>query len=125
MTEKERAKARDGRRNARRFGLVHPHETLHHEEGRTIDEIAADDWANLLAHADAIGFFTRPDPPLPAPDARIFHLTITSGERSRELSVNDPFESPELALLIRLTHHGGGCFGTCYAGATVLQRAIG
>ena len=84
-------------------GWFTPHETLYHEEARTIDEIATDDWANLLAHADAIGFFTRPDPPLPAPDARIFHLTITSGKRSCELAVNDPFEAPELALLIRLT----------------------
>jgi hypothetical protein len=51
----------------------------------------------------SIGFFTRPEPQRPAPDARIFHVTITSGDRSRELAVNDPFEAPELAMLIRLT----------------------
>jgi len=84
-------------------GWFTPHGTLYHEEGRTLDEIAPEDWANLLAHADAIDFFTRPDPALPAPEARIFHLTITDGERSRELAVNDPFEAPELAFLIRLT----------------------
>ena len=84
-------------------GWFTQHGTLYHEEGRRLDEIAPEDWSNLLAHADAIDFFTRPDPALPAPDARIFHLTITDGERSRELAINDPFEAPELAQLIRLT----------------------
>ena len=84
-------------------GWFTPHGELYHEEGRAIDEIATADWAALLAHADHIGFFTRPEPARPAPDARIFHLTITSGERSRELAVNDPFEAPEFAMLIRLT----------------------
>lgn len=79
------------------------HGELYHEEGRTIDEIAAADWATLLAHADRISFFNRPEPQRPAPEARIFHVAITSGERSRELAVNDPFEAPELAMLIRLT----------------------
>ena len=78
-------------------GWFTPHGTLYHEEGRTLDEIAPEDWSNLLAHADAIDFFTRPDPAWPALEARIFHLTITDGERSRELAVNDPFEAPELA----------------------------
>lgn len=84
-------------------GWFTPHGTLYHEEGRTLDEIAPEDWSNLLAHADAIDFFTRSDPALPAADARIFHLTITAGERSRELAINDPYEAPELARLIRLT----------------------
>lgn len=84
-------------------GWFTPHGTLYHEEGRRLDEIAPEDWSNLLAHADMIDFFTRPDPALPAPEARIFHLTITAGDRSRELAVNDPFEAPELAQLIRLT----------------------
>ena len=83
-------------------GWFTPHETLYHEEGRRLHEIAPEDWSNLLAHADAIDFFTRPDPALPAPEARIFHLTIMAGDRSRELAVNDPFEAPELAQLIRL-----------------------
>lgn len=83
-------------------GWFTPHGILYHEEGRRLDEITPEDWSNLLAHADAIDFFTRPDPALPAPEARIFHLTITAGERSRELAVNDPFEAPELAMLIRL-----------------------
>ena len=84
-------------------GWFTPHGELYHEEGRTIDEIAAADWAALLAHANRIGFFTRSEPARPAPHAPTFHLTITSGERSRELAVNDPFEAPELAMLIRLT----------------------
>ena len=84
-------------------GWFTPHGTLYHEEGRTLDEIAPEDWSNLLAHAESINFFTRAEPALPAPDARIFHLTITAGERSRELAINDPFEASELALLIRLT----------------------
>lgn len=84
-------------------GWFTPHGTLYHEEGRRLDEIASEDWSNLLAHADAIDFFTRPDPALPAPEARIFHLAITAGNRSRELAINDPFEVPELAQLIRLT----------------------
>ena len=84
-------------------GWFTPHGELYHEDGRTIDEIAAADWATLLDHADGIGFFTRPEPQRPAADARIFHVTITSGNRTRTLAVNDPFEAPELALLIRLT----------------------
>lgn len=84
-------------------GWFTPHGTLYHEERRRLDEIAPEDWSNLIAHADAIDFFTRPDPALPAPEARIFHLTIMAGDRSRELAVNDPFEAPELAQLIRLT----------------------
>ena len=83
-------------------GWFTAHGTLYHEEGRRLDEITPEDWFNLVAHAYAIDFFTRPDPALPAADARIFHLTITAGERSRELAINDPFEAPELALLIRL-----------------------
>lgn len=84
-------------------GWFTPYGELYHEEGRTIDEIAAVDWATLLAHADRIGFFTCPESQRPAPEARIFHVAITSGDRSRELAVNDPFEAPELAMLIRLT----------------------
>ena len=61
-------------------GWFTPHEILYHEESRRLDEIAPEDWSNLLAHADIIHFFTR-----------------------RELAVNDPFEVPELAQLIRLT----------------------
>ena len=37
------------------------------------------------------------------PSDRIVHLTITAGKRTRELAVNDPFEAPGLAHLIRLT----------------------
>lgn len=84
-------------------GWFTPHGELYHEEGRTIDEIAAADWGTLLDHADSIGFFTRPEPQRPLLDARIFHVTITSGDRSRVLAVNDPFEAPELAMLVRLT----------------------
>ena len=84
-------------------GWFTPHGTLYHSEGRRLDEIAPEDWSTLIAHADAIDFFTRPDPALPAPEARIFHLTIRAGDRSRELAVNDPFEAPEFAQLIRLT----------------------
>lgn len=84
-------------------GWFTPHGELYQQEGRTIDEIAAADWMTLLAHADSIDFITRPEPQRPAPDARIFHLTITFGDQSRDLAVNDPFEAPELAMLIRLT----------------------
>ena len=84
-------------------GWFTPQGELYHEEGRTIDEIAAEDWAGLLAHADRIGFFTRREPERPPPEARIFHLTIRSGERSRELAVSNPFEAPDLARLISLT----------------------
>lgn len=84
-------------------GWFTPHGILYHEEGRRLDEITSEDWSNLLTHADVIDFFTRPDPALPAPEARIFHLTVAAGNRSRELAVNDPFEAPELAELYRLT----------------------
>ena len=84
-------------------GWFTPYGELYHEERRLIDEIPAEDWAGLLAHADRIDFFTRPEPEGPPPESRIFHLTITSGERSRELAINDPFDAPELAKLVTLT----------------------
>lgn len=84
-------------------GWFTPHGTRYHEERRRLDQIAPEDWAALLAHAEAIGFFTRPEPEPAASDARVFHLAITAGDRSRELAINDPFETPELARLITLT----------------------
>lgn len=36
------------------------------------------------------------------PFNRIFQLTITAGNRTRELAINDPFETLELAHLITL-----------------------
>lgn len=66
-------------------------------------EIAPADWSALLDHADAIDFFDRPEPAPAGPPDRIFHFGITAGNRTRELVVNDPFETPELARLIALT----------------------
>lgn len=83
-------------------GWFTPHGVRYHEDRRRRDEIAPEDWAALLAHADSVDFFTRPDPAPPAPDARIYHLHIVSADRSRELAINDPFEAPELARLISL-----------------------
>ena len=83
-------------------GWFTPHGTRYHEDRRRLDQIATEDWAALLAHAEAIGFFTRPEPAPAASDARVFHLAITAGDRSRELAINDPFEAPELARLITL-----------------------
>jgi len=34
---------------------------------------------------------------------RIFHFAITTGNRTRELAINEPLETPELAHLITLT----------------------
>ncbi len=84
-------------------GWFTPHGTRYHEDRRRLDQIASEDWAALLAHADAIGFFTRPEPAPAPPEARIFHVAITAGDRSRELAINDPFDAPELARLITLT----------------------
>ena len=84
-------------------GWFTPHGTLYHQDRRTQGEIAPEDWAALLAHAEAIDFFTRPEPAPAPPKARIFHLWIMDGERARELAINDPFDTPELALLYRLT----------------------
>lgn len=66
-------------------------------------EIALADWSALLEHADAIDFFDRPESAPAGPSDRIFHLAITAGNRSRELAINDPFETSELAHLITLT----------------------
>ena len=84
-------------------GWFTPHGTRYHEDRRRLDQIAPEDWAALLAHAEAIGFFTRSEPRPAAADARVLHLAITAGDRSRELAINDPFETPELARLITLT----------------------
>lgn len=54
------------------------------------------------AHADAINFFEQPEPVPAGPFNRIFQLTITAGNRTRELAINDPFETLELAHLITL-----------------------
>jgi hypothetical protein len=80
-------------------GWFTPHDVRYHEEARTTNWIALEDWSALLVHADAIGFFTRPEPPAATSDARIFHVTISAGDRSRELTVHDPYEAPELAML--------------------------
>lgn len=66
-------------------------------------EIAPADWSALLEHADAIDSFDRPEPEPAGPSDRIFHLAITAGNRSRELAINGPFETSELAHLITLT----------------------
>lgn len=75
----------------------------YHEDVRSVSQIAPADWAALLDHADAIDFFDRPEPAPAGHSDRIFHLTITAGNRHRELAINDPFETPELAHLITLT----------------------
>ncbi len=84
-------------------GWFTPHGVRYHEDRRRIEEIAAEDWTALLAHADTIGFFTRPQPAPAPPEARIYHLQITANGRTRELAINDPFESPELAKIVSLT----------------------
>ena len=84
-------------------GWFTPHGVRYHEDIRAVTEIAPADLSALLAHADEIGFFERSEPGSAGPSERIFHLTITAGGRSRELAINDPFEAPELAHLIRLT----------------------
>lgn len=84
-------------------GWFSPHGVRYHEDVRSVSQIAPADWSALLDHADAIDFFDRPEPAPPGPSDRIFHLTITAGNRHRELAINDPFETHELAHLITLT----------------------
>lgn len=60
--------------------------------------------AELLAAADAVAFFTRPDPVETAPvrpDARTYGIRLVHADRSRVLTVPEPFEVPELAQLVR------------------------
>lgn len=64
-------------------GWFTPHGVRYHEDRRARDEIAPNDWVALLAHADSIDFFTRPDPAPASPEARIYHVGIVSGGRSR------------------------------------------
>ncbi len=84
-------------------GWFSPHGVRYHQDVRSVSQIAPADWSALLNHADAIDFFDRPEPAPAGPSDRIFHLTITAGNRHRELAINDPFETPELAHLIPLT----------------------
>ena len=56
--------------------------------------------AELLAAADAVAFFTRPDPVV-RPDARTYGIRLVHADRSRVLTVPEPFEVPELAQLVR------------------------
>lgn len=84
-------------------GWFTPHGVGYHEDIRSVTDIAPADWSALLDHAEVIDFFERPESAPAGPSDRIFHLAITTGERSRELAINDTFETPELAHLIRLT----------------------
>lgn len=84
-------------------GWFTPHSVRYHEDIRSVADIAPADWSALLDHAEVIDFFERPEPAPAGPSDHIFHLAITACERSRELAINDPFETPELAHLIRLT----------------------
>lgn len=68
-----------------------------------MSQIATADWSALLEHADAIDFLAWPEPAPAGPSDRIFHLAITTGRRTRELAINGPFETSELAHLITLT----------------------
>ena len=68
-----------------------------------MSQIAPAEWPALLGHADAIDFLGRPELAPAGPSNCIFHLAITAGNRSCELAINDPFETPELAHLITLT----------------------
>lgn len=67
-----------------------------------MSQIRLAEWSSLLDHADAIDFFEPPEPVPAGPFNRIFHLTITAGNWTRGLAINDPFERPELAHLITL-----------------------
>ncbi len=67
-----------------------------------MSQIAPASWSALLGHADAIDFFECPKSAPAGPSNRIFHLAITAGNRSCELAINDPFETPELTHLITL-----------------------
>ena len=84
-------------------GWLSPPGVGYHKDIRSVLEIAPADWSALLEHADAIDSFDRSEPALAGPSDRIFHLAITAGNRSRELAINDPFETSELAHLITLT----------------------
>lgn len=84
-------------------GWLSPPGVGYYEDIRSVLEIAPADWSALLEHADAIDFFDRPEPAPAGPSDRIFHLAITAGNRSRELAINDSFETSELAHLITLT----------------------
>lgn len=66
-------------------------------------QVTLADWSALLEHTDAIDFFDRSEPASAGPSDRIFHLAIMAGNRSRELAINAPFETSELAYPITLT----------------------
>lgn len=75
----------------------------YHEGIRLALQVTLAGWSALIEHADAINFFDRSKPaPVGLSDC-IFHLAITAGNRSRELAIDDPFETSELAYLITLT----------------------
>lgn len=60
--------------------------------------------AELLAAAEASAFSTCPEEggTAPArPDARTYHIHLVHAGRSRQLTVAEPFATPELARLVR------------------------
>ncbi|WP_230771832.1 hypothetical protein [Sphingomonas sp. Leaf4] len=67
-----------------------------------MSQIDPTSWSALLEHARSIDFFERPEPVLARPGDRIIHLRLTVDGRSRELAINDPYETPDLARLVSL-----------------------
>jgi hypothetical protein len=74
-------------------GWFTPHGVRYYKDIRSVTEIVPKDWTALLARADEIGFFVRPEPGPAGPADRILHLAVTLGERCCELAINDPFET--------------------------------
>lgn len=60
--------------------------------------------SELLAAVEASAFFTHRDPDGAAPvrpDARTYRVRLVHAGRSRQLTVPEPFTTPELAQLVR------------------------
>ncbi len=83
-------------------GWFTPHGVRYHEDIRPVSEIDPTNWSALLEHARSVDFFERPEPAPAGPSDRIIHLRLTADGRSRELAINDPYETPDLARLVSL-----------------------
>lgn len=83
-------------------GWFTPHGVRYHEDIRSVSEIDPTNWSMLLEHARLIDFFERPEPAPAGLGDRTIHLRLTVDGRSRELAINAPYETTDLARLVSL-----------------------
>ncbi len=67
------------------------------------DDLSPSEAATLVELVDESGFLTlEPQQDSPVPDAQTYTITVTTGDRSRTLTLGDPLPNPALRRLVNL-----------------------